>query len=387
MLHLRKQLRELLEGSVSAAAPPPLGYPTLTHVRHCDSYTMGFDGYHKVPAWVYERYDAHGQHPATPTDIHGCPSPTLTGAEGATGKRTRSYFHADGSLPRFLQIGPTTYAGSGLDRGHMAPAAGHKYSQWGMDDTFRMSNIAPQVGKGFNRDYWARLEGHVRNLKVQYRTVHVFSGPVFAPVMFAESEGATTTELATGGSENQPDLSVIQCKFSPDGLHNNSVKWWTVHPWLGKDQSSGLAAVPNGFYKVVLAEAARDGKQQPDFFVAAFLIPNARISDTQPLESFVVPLSSLHTALGFELFPAIDSAEVERVDRELLRRCNSTTHPGGLQRMNVQVSHGMHVVQHLCSSTNGCVLPQPGWWKKRRSKPPNFTETTQGAKKLGLLSK
>ena len=37
------------------------------------------------------------------------------------------------------------------DRGHLAPAADHKGSQRAMEDTFTLSNVSPQVGKGFNR--------------------------------------------------------------------------------------------------------------------------------------------------------------------------------------------------------------------------------------------
>ena len=40
---------------------------------------------------------------------------------------------------------------SGYDRGHMVPAADAKISQKAMDETFYLSNIAPQVGDGFNR--------------------------------------------------------------------------------------------------------------------------------------------------------------------------------------------------------------------------------------------
>lgn len=46
----------------------------------------------------------------------------------------------------------------GTDRGHMVPAADAKQSQQAMSETFLLSNIAPQVGDGFNRHYWAYLE-------------------------------------------------------------------------------------------------------------------------------------------------------------------------------------------------------------------------------------
>eukprot|EP01047_Picozoa_sp_COSAG01_P044704 COSAG01_NODE_4066_length_5385_cov_159.277336_3_plen_73_part_00 len=45
------------------------------------------------------------------------------------------------------------YRRSGYDRGHMCAAADMKASQHSMDSTFLLTNIAPQVGEGFNRDY------------------------------------------------------------------------------------------------------------------------------------------------------------------------------------------------------------------------------------------
>lgn len=45
-----------------------------------------------------------------------------------------------------------------------------------MQSTFFFSNIAPQVGQGFNRDAWNQLEGYVRRLTKAYVHVHVCSG-------------------------------------------------------------------------------------------------------------------------------------------------------------------------------------------------------------------
>lgn len=39
------------------------------------------------------------------------------------------------------------YRGSGFDRGHLAAAANHKWSQKAMEDTFYLSNVAPQVSE------------------------------------------------------------------------------------------------------------------------------------------------------------------------------------------------------------------------------------------------
>lgn len=39
------------------------------------------------------------------------------------------------------------YRGSGFDRGHLAAAANHKWTQKAMDDTFYLSNVAPQVNR------------------------------------------------------------------------------------------------------------------------------------------------------------------------------------------------------------------------------------------------
>jgi endonuclease G, mitochondrial len=40
-----------------------------------------------------------------------------------------------------------------------------------MDETFLLSNIAPQVGQGFNRDYWAWVEDFCRRLTNQFTDV------------------------------------------------------------------------------------------------------------------------------------------------------------------------------------------------------------------------
>lgn len=66
--------------------------------------------------------------------------------------RGNSTFKEDSTVPDLYKAKLSDYLRSGYDRGHMAPAADCKHSQNAMDETFYLSNIAPQVGDGFNRD-------------------------------------------------------------------------------------------------------------------------------------------------------------------------------------------------------------------------------------------
>ena len=78
------------------------------------------------------------------------------------------------------------YRGSGYDRGHMAPAGDLKASQEAMDESFYLSNIAPQVGVGFNRGIWRKLEEQVRVWTAERGELYVITGPVyydFTPVI------------------------------------------------------------------------------------------------------------------------------------------------------------------------------------------------------------
>ena len=75
---------------------------------------------------------------------------TLKAGEGVG--RGNSQFKEDPTVPDLYKAKLSDYLRSGYDRGHMAPAADCKNSQSAMDETFYLSNIAPQVGEGFNRD-------------------------------------------------------------------------------------------------------------------------------------------------------------------------------------------------------------------------------------------
>ena len=103
------------------------GYPSLDNLRVFDDYVLSYDRRARVPHWVFEHLSAAKMRSLEETD------------------RGKSDFQEDQHFHRFFRATNGDYKGSGYDRGHMAAAANHKMAQAFMDQTFFLSNIAPQV--------------------------------------------------------------------------------------------------------------------------------------------------------------------------------------------------------------------------------------------------
>ena len=123
-------------------------------------FILSYNHRTKVSDWVMERL--------SPEALAG---PAL---------RENSRFQTDPELAGLEQADLADYRGSGFDRGHLAPAADLKWAQAAMDESFYLSNIAPQVGIGFNRGIWAQLEAFTRAWAQARHDIIVITGPVFA---------------------------------------------------------------------------------------------------------------------------------------------------------------------------------------------------------------
>ncbi|CAI4217910.1 unnamed protein product [Parascedosporium putredinis] len=114
------------------------------------------------------------------------------------GDRRGSTFLEDDSIPTKFRALLKDYFRSGYDRGHQMPAADAKWSQKAMDETFYLSNMCPQVGEGFNRDYWAHFEDFCRRLTGRYPPSASVAVPThFYKVIFAE-DGRAGGNVAIG---------------------------------------------------------------------------------------------------------------------------------------------------------------------------------------------
>lgn len=144
-----------------------------------------------------------------------------------------------------------------------------------MNSTFYLSNMCPQVGDGFNRDYWAHFEDFCRRLTSFYPSVRIVTGPLYLP------------------------------KKDSDG------KWRVSYEVIGHPPN---IAVPTHFYKIIFAE---DGKTGGNVSLGAFVLPNAVIANDKPLQDFEVPLEAVERASGLEFAGLLPPARTKRLCKEV----------------------------------------------------------------------
>lgn len=218
-----------------------------------NALTSSYDRRTKNPHWVAE---------------HITPESLAT----RDGDRKNSVFLEDPQIPEKFRGKLKDYFRSGYDRGHQVPAADAKWSQEAMNDTFYLSNMCPQVGEGFNRDYWAHFEDFCRRLTTKYPSVRVVTGPLYLP------------------------------KRNPQ-----TQKWEVSYEVIGNPPN---IAVPTHFYKVIFAEDGRVGGQVA---LGAFVLPNAVIPNSKPLSDFEVPVEAVERASGLEFATKLSPERKKRL--------------------------------------------------------------------------
>ncbi|KAJ3741958.1 hypothetical protein DFH05DRAFT_1403145 [Lentinula detonsa] len=229
--------------------PGPVADPIIRR-----AYVAAYDRRLRHPAWTAEHLT-----------LASLGKSSLVAPPDEAGDRTKSSFMEDDTIPAPFRARLVDYFKSGYDRGHMVPAADAKFSQEAMNETFYLSNMAPQVGEGFNRHYWAYLEDWCRRLTGTFSDVYVFTVPLYLP------------------------------RRDPDG------KWRITHEVIGSPPN---VSVPTHFAKVVLTSkpASPSTPNILELATGAFVLPNAPIPDETPLEKFLMPVEAVERAAGLALF-------------------------------------------------------------------------------------
>ncbi len=87
-------------------------------------------------------------------------------------------FKQDTSLPsNFFRATTSDYTNSGFDRGHLCPSADRNGSENSNENTYFMTNIAPQAPDN-NQRSWANFENYLRSLTLEGNEVHIIAGVI-----------------------------------------------------------------------------------------------------------------------------------------------------------------------------------------------------------------
>ncbi|XP_077334801.1 endonuclease G, mitochondrial [Lithobates pipiens] len=215
------------------------GLPGFTQLKTRQSHMLSYDPRLRGPVWVLEQLNGER--------IQGMAD------------RSRCNFREDESIHPYHRATNSDFKRSGFDRGHLAAAANHKWSQQAMDETFILSNVYPQ-NPNLNQNAWNNLEQYCRSLTKSNRNVYVCSGPLFLPKMEADGK--------------------MYVKYQVIGTNN--------------------VAVPTHFFKVVVLE-----KFNGEIELRPYVMPNCPVDDKIPLEHFLVPIESIERAAGLLFVPNI----------------------------------------------------------------------------------
>ncbi|XP_065226898.1 endonuclease G, mitochondrial-like [Planococcus citri] len=239
--------------AVRSAQIMKYGFPGLDNVRSFHDFVLSYDQRTRVAHWVFEHLTKD----------------TIKKNKDIT--RTNCKFTEDRSVHEFFRSTNQDYKGSGFDRGHLAAAGNHRISQQHVDETFFLTNIAPQVGPGFNRDTWNDLEKYVRKLARIHKNVFVCTGPLFLP------------------------------KKENDG------KVYVKYQVLGQNH----VAVPTHFFKIVVME-----NDNNELEMESYVLPNKEIENGTPLHVFQVPPETIERASGLLFFNRISRNKLKRINNK-----------------------------------------------------------------------
>ncbi len=216
----------------------PYGAPGLAdHVAIREGYVVGLSCQHKIAVWVSYRLKKE----------------RLAAKVAARTDR----FREDREFP-CCSVKPGDYKGSGYDRGHLASAGDMTFSVKAMEDSFLMSNIAPQK-PGFNRGIWKKLETQVRQWALAEEDIIVVTGAVFP---------------------KEVTLTVGPSKIT----------------------------VPEGYFKVVY-------DLTPPEKMIAFVISNE--SSRQDLQDFAVTVNAVEKITGLDFFPELPQVIQQKLEAEI----------------------------------------------------------------------
>jgi len=216
------------------------GFPGIEHPLFRNNTVVSYSPQHKTANWVAERVNKY------------------SGRDRADRSEVSFKVEDDKDVAPEHKASLSDYENSGFDRGHLAPAANHTQGKRVLEDTFKLANISPQVGEGFNQAYWKTLEEKVRDWGSGDEELYVVTGPAY---------------LSEDGDKKKREVS---------------------YQVIGDNEVS----VPTHFFKSMLSER------------------QAEVDADTPLEEFLVSTDELEKKTGLDFFNRLPDELESKIEAE-----------------------------------------------------------------------
>lgn len=226
------------------------GLPSHDNLKFYDNFILSYDNRLKHPVWSLEhltRWDFRGLTAKLPP------------------KKRRLV--PDSIIHKLARANYRDYKKTEYERCHLAALSNYRFNQKALDQSFRMTNTAPQAASLNQKGgVWHRLDGYVDFLAARSENIYVVTGTMYKPPR---------------------DLTDLR------------------HRTLG----SNRIGVPTHFYKVILSEDA-----EGEMSVEVFGIPNTpRITESEKLDRFRIDIANidrLEEAVGLRFFDVLDWSKI-----------------------------------------------------------------------------
>lgn len=195
----------------------------------------------------------------------------LTKAMADCNSERENNFKAD-TMVVGVRVTSKYYEKSGFDKGHLTPANHLCHDQIGMDLSFLMSNMSPQL-PNFNRGIWKELEYMTKLWAIDKGDVYIFSGPIFG-----DSVKYMPYYRMTGGAKVKVDSIPI----------------------------------PTHFYKIVIH------KVNSKYEVISFILPHQAFADNTDLRQFIVTVDEIEKLTSINFFSKMSAATQKTMEAQKL---------------------------------------------------------------------
>ncbi|EDV49574.1 endonuclease G, mitochondrial [Drosophila erecta] len=215
------------------------GFPGMDDIHVYKNFVLSYDRRNRIAHWVCEHVRDE----------------CLISRDQKTLNKPNAYI-ADSTIPTTFSANMRDFKNTDWVGGHLASPQNYKCDVLMFLETYKFSNIVP-INRGLKNHIWFRLENYVREMALEYGSVHVYTGPMFMPQRIT--------------------------------FRNWSVRYHVM--------GMNTVAVPTHFFKIIIRENTCNSDLP---IMEGYVVPNAYLDNDMDLRSFLSDIRDIEHFAGLK---------------------------------------------------------------------------------------